>query len=168
MSKTVMTDSQRILDSVRRLVRYLRIHDRAAQTKVGLSGAQLFVMRELGKTPSMSLSELAQRTLTDQSSVSVVVTRLVEAGYVTRDRDTHDARRLVLNLTKPGRTILQRAPAPPQERLLEVLDRLSTSDRKRFADTFVRMIEDLGEDEGAVPMMEFNDGQVEKRAKNTE
>ena len=86
----VMSDSQRILDSIRRLVRMLRVSDRQAQAELGVSGAQLFVLTELGKTPALSLNELAARTLTDQSSVSVVVTRLVDAGLVTRDRD--DAR----------------------------------------------------------------------------
>ena len=133
--------------------------------QVGLSGAQLFVMHELGRTPSLSLSELAQRTLTDQSSVSVVVTRLVDAGFVSRDRDTHDARRLVLNLTKNGRALLQRAPAPPQQKLLEVVDRLSSADRKRLADLFTRLIDELGEGGGTAPMIDFNEGQVSKRAK---
>lgn len=160
-----MNDSQRILDCIRKLVRYLRIHDRGAQARVGLSGAQLFVLHELGRTPSLSLSELAQRTLTDQSSVSVVVTRLVEGGYVSRDRDSADARRLVLNLTKDGRAILQRAPVPPQERIVEALDHLSAADRKRFADLFAKIMDELGEGTGAAPMLEFGDG-VSKRAKN--
>jgi DNA-binding MarR family transcriptional regulator len=163
-----MTDSQRILDCVRRLVRYLRIHDRAAQSQVGLSGAQLFVMRELGRTPSLSLSQLAQRTLTDQSSVSVVVTRLVDAGLVSRDRDTHDARRLVLNLTKNGRAVLLRAPAPPQERLIDVIEQFSAIDRKRLADLFVRIIDELGEHEGIAPMIEFPAEGPPKRVKMRE
>ena len=70
-----MDETQRILDAIRRLVRLLRISDRAAQGRVGLSAAQLFVLHELGKTPSLSLGELAARTRTDQSSVSTVVTR---------------------------------------------------------------------------------------------
>lgn len=160
-----MTDSQRILDSVRRLVRYLRIHDRAAQSQVGLSGAQLFVMRELGRTPSLSLSQLAQRTLTDQSSVSVVVTRLVDAGLVSRDRDTHDARRLVLNLTKTGRAVLLRAPSPPQERLIEVIEEFSASDRKRLASLFARIIDELDEQDDVVPMIEFTATGEPKRVK---
>src|ERR1041384_4256440 len=101
MHEVAMTDSQRILDSIRRLVRLLRLADRAAQNELGLSGAQLFVLQELGKTPSLSLNELAERTRTDQSSVSVVVTRLVAAGLVARDRDSRDARRLVLPPTQP-------------------------------------------------------------------
>lgn len=148
-----MTDSQRILDSVRRLVRLLRLSDRAAQTELGVSGAQLFVLHELGKTPSLSLSDLAERTRTDQSSVSVVISRLVEAGLVTRDRDRRDARRLVLTLTKNGRAVVDKSPPAAQERILEALERLQPAERRRFADTFSRIIDDLGESRGAAPMM---------------
>src|SRR5437763_3677396 len=122
MFRTAMSDSQRILDSIRRLVRLLRVSDRQAQADLGISGAQLFVLTELGKTPSLSLNDLAARTRTDQSSVSVVVSRLVDAGLVTRDRATRDARRLVLNLTSTGRAMLRRAPSVAQERMLAVID----------------------------------------------
>jgi DNA-binding MarR family transcriptional regulator len=148
-----MSDSQRILDSIRRLVRMLRVSDRQAQAELGVSGAQLFVLTELGKTPALSLNDLAARTLTDQSSVSVVVTRLVEAGLVTRDRDDRDARRLVLNLTRSGRALLQKAPPVAQERLFAVFDRLRDDERKRFADTFEEIVKNLGGDEGPAPML---------------
>ena len=148
-----MTDTQRILDSIRRLVRLLRLTDRAAQSEMGLSGAQLFVLHELGKTPSQSLSELAERTRTDQSSVSVVVTRLVEAGYLTRDRDKRDARRLVLTLTKSGRAIAEKAPPAAQERIIEALERIAPADRRRFADIFSRVIDELGESRTNAPMI---------------
>jgi len=147
-----LTDSQRILDAIRRLVRLLRLTDRAAQSELGLSGAQLFVLHELGKTPSLSLSELAERTRTDQSSVSVVVTRLVDGGYVTRDRDKRDARRLVLNLSKSGRAVADKSPPVAQERIVEALERIPAAERRRFADTFTKMIEDMGEARGVPPM----------------
>jgi MarR family transcriptional regulator, lower aerobic nicotinate degradation pathway regulator len=148
-----LTDSQRILDSIRRLVRLLRLTDRAAQNELGLSGTQLFVLHELGKTPAMSLSELAEKTRTDQSSVSVVVSRLVDAGYVTRERDSRDARRLVLSLSPTGRALADKSPSVAQEKIIEVLERMSPSERRRFADTFSRIIEELGEARGVAPMM---------------
>jgi len=148
-----MTDSQRILDSIRRLVRLLRLADRAAQNELGLSGAQLFVLQELGKTPSLSLNELAERTRTDQSSVSVVVTRLVEAGLVARDRDARDARRLVLTLTKAGVAAVRRSAPAAQERILEIVESMSAPERKRFADTFEHLVGELGVEKGIPPML---------------
>ncbi len=116
-----MTDTQRSLDAIRRLVRQLRLFDRAAQAHVGLSAAQLFILSELGKTPAISLSELAARTHTDQSSASTVVTRLVDSGLVTRERASEDARRLVLTLTRGGRAALKKAPPIAQEVLLQII-----------------------------------------------
>jgi DNA-binding MarR family transcriptional regulator len=158
-----MSDSQRILDSIRRLVRMLRVSDRQAQSDLGVSGAQLFVLSELGRTPALSLNDLASRTLTDQSSVSVVVTRLVEAGLVTRDRDARDARRLVLNLTRSGRALLQHAPPVAQERLLAVFDRLSADERKRFADTFEEIVDSVGGDDGPAPMLFEDDSSARQQ-----
>lgn len=148
-----MTDSGRILDAIRRLFRHLRLADRAAQSDLGISGAQLFVLTELGKTPSLSLNELAARTRTDQSSVSVVVSRLVDAGLVTRDRDSRDARRLMLNLTRSGRAMLQRAPAVAQEQILAVLDRLAPADRKQLGDALTDLVDALGAEPGPAPML---------------
>ena len=150
---TDSNDSARILDAIRRLVRHLRLADRAAQSELGISGAQLFVLVELGKTPSLSLNDLAARTRTDQSSVSVVVSRLVDAGLVSRDRDQRDARRLVLNLTKNGRAMLQRAPAVVQEQILSVTDRFTPAERKRFADSFNALVDALGAEPGPAPML---------------
>ena len=161
-----MTETQRILDSIRRLVRLVRLTDQVAQSELRVSGAQLFVLKELGKTPALSLSDLAKRTRTDQSSVSVVVTRLVESGHVSRDRDPRDGRRLVLNLTKSGRSILQKAPPVAQERLIEALDRMPMAERKRFADLFVRLIDEMGAAKGIAPMMFAEDsGSAPRRTK---
>lgn len=148
---TSSSDSQRILDALRRLVRLLRLYDRAAQASLGLSAAQLFVLSELGKTPSLSLGDLAERTHTDQSSVSVVVTRLVARGLVERQRAQDDARRLVLTLTRAGRSALQKAPPVAQEQLLEILSRIPAAERKRFADTFVQLVDAMGG--GPAPML---------------
>jgi DNA-binding MarR family transcriptional regulator len=156
-----MSDSARILDAIRRLVRHLRLADRAAQSELGISGAQLFVLAELGKTPALSLNDVAALTRTDQSSVSVVVSRLVEAGLVTRERDTRDARRLVLNLSPSGRAVLDRAPAVPQEQILSATDHLPAAERKHFADLLTALVESLGAEPGPAPML-FEDDRKNK------
>jgi DNA-binding MarR family transcriptional regulator len=159
-----MNDSQKILDGVRRLVRLLRLSDRSAQNRLGLSSAQLFVLSEVARTPEISLKELAERTHTDQSSVSVVVTRLVDSGLLARDRSPDDARRLVLGLTRAGRAALKRAPRIAQVELIEALERLPAAERKRFADTFTRLVDELdGGAAGPTPML-FEDDRPRRRS----
>ena len=116
-----MSTSQRVLDSIRRIVRLLREGANASETEVGLSAAQLFVLQKLDPERPLSLNELAARTLTHQSSVSVVVSKLVERGLVQRRPAAHDARRVAISPTKAGLRLRDRAPAPAQDRLIAAL-----------------------------------------------
>jgi DNA-binding MarR family transcriptional regulator len=160
-----LNDSERILDAVRRLVRQLRLSDREAQLRVGLSAAQLYALSELGKTPAISLGELAERTHTDQSSVSTVVARLVDAGLVQRERAGEDARRLELSLTRAGRAALQKAPPVAQEALVDAIGRLPAAERKHFAETFERLLGGMGADTARPPMLFEEEAASGKRKK---
>src|SRR5581483_7396248 len=96
-------------------------------------------LQELAAAPADSLGALAARTHTDQSSVSVVVRRLVERGLVARRHAITDARRIELALTAPGRAVLRRAPEPVQKRLLAALARLSPPRRRALARTLTEI-----------------------------
>ncbi|HVZ71455.1 MAG TPA: MarR family transcriptional regulator, partial [Polyangia bacterium] len=94
-----------VLDGVRHLVRTLRESSREAERAVGVSAAQLFVLQRLSGGGPLSVNELAARTLTHQSSVSVVVAKLARRGLVARARAADDARRLEVTLTPAGRAV---------------------------------------------------------------
>jgi DNA-binding MarR family transcriptional regulator len=114
-----------VMDALRRVVRELRLTARDAERAAGISGAQLFVLQSLADESAASLNDLAERTLTDQSSVSVVVKRLVTRKLVSRAPSRVDARRVELGLTAAGRRLLARCPEPTQVRLLAALHRLT-------------------------------------------
>ncbi|HEX8792004.1 MAG TPA: MarR family transcriptional regulator [Polyangiaceae bacterium] len=114
-----------VMDGLRRIVGDLRLSAREAERGAGISGAQLFVLQTLSESSAQSLNDLADRTLTDQSSVSVVVKRLVERKLVTRKPSEEDGRRVELALTAAGRRLLARCPEPTQARLVSALRRLS-------------------------------------------
>jgi DNA-binding MarR family transcriptional regulator len=122
-----------IMDSLRLLVRELRIASRAAERELGISGAQLFVLQQLRERPADSVNELAERTHTHQSSVSVVVSRLVDRGLIIREPAEEDGRRMTLRLSPEGRSLLERAPRTVQSRLIEALERLPAEARVALA-----------------------------------
>ena len=115
-------DRQRLranaLDGIRALVGALARSARSVERRTGVTTAQFFVLRQLAERDGLSLGEIAERTLTRQSTVSVVVARLEEHGLVRRDRADDDRRRLELSLTAAGRRLLARAPVPTTGRLL--------------------------------------------------
>ena len=131
---------QVILDDLRRIVRALREWSQAAVESVGLTGAQLFVLDAIADAPAISLNQLAARTRTHQSTVSEVVSRLVERGLVRRVTSAKDARKIELALTRTGRTRLDRAPTAPQTRLIAALERLSPRDRARLSESLSHLV----------------------------
>ena len=125
--------AREVLDAIRRIVQALRESSRAAEKRVGLSSAQLFVLQTLAESPDLSLNELAERTRTHQSSVSAVVARLTQARLVERATSSGDARRAELRLSARGRARLVRAPRAAQERLIATVDAMPPADRARLA-----------------------------------
>ncbi len=119
------------LDALRRIVRALRLAASDTEKTLHISMAQLFVLQRLAAGAPRSIGQLAVETMTDRSSVSVVVGRLVERGLVQRRADQKDARRALLSLTAGGRRLLARAPQAAQTQLIDAIRALP--DRRRRA-----------------------------------
>jgi DNA-binding MarR family transcriptional regulator len=163
-------DARSVLDSIRRIVRALRVSSRAAEKLVGLSGAQLFVLHKLSADGrATSLNELAERTMTDQSSVSVVVRKLVKRGLVTASRSRADGRRIEMALTGPGRRAIGKSSGAAQDRLIESLSLMAPAERRQLASLLDQLVRGAGI-AGATPSLFFeqeeSDGEQRKLRKD--
>jgi MarR family transcriptional regulator, lower aerobic nicotinate degradation pathway regulator len=134
----------RAVAALRRIVRAVRLSARRAERELGLSGAQLFVLQQLETSPVRSLNELAERTRTHQSSVSVVVRRLVARGLVTRTRAAADTRRVEIGLSKDGRALLRRLPPVAQLQLIRAIAGLSPARRRHLSSTLELVVRRMG------------------------
>ena len=150
-------NAARAMNAVRSIVRALRINTRAIEQKMGISLAQLFVLQQLAERPADSLNELAERTATHQSSVSVVVRRLVEGGLVTRTAAADDRRRVQIALTDAGRARLADAPTTVQIQLIDGLNTFTPEQRHDLAELLDRWLAASGVDVAATPPMMFED-----------
>src|SRR5262249_7746469 len=140
---------RRAADGLRRIVQVLRLSTHSIERRLGVSGAQLFVLQQLVENGGVSLSELAARTRTDPSSLSVVVARLLERGLVSSKRASSDRRRAEVSLSPKGRRLLEKAPEPAQSRLLRALESLSDREIGVLSTTLDRMARSLGAPSGA-------------------
>jgi DNA-binding MarR family transcriptional regulator len=138
-----------VMDALRSLVRALRTSAHAVERGTGISGAQLFVLRQLAASPAGSMNELARRTSTHQSSVSVVVTRLAARGLVERAVAADDARRTEIRITPAGEAVLGGAPATAQERLVQTLQRMDETQLEALGQTLHDLLAAAGLDEPA-------------------
>lgn len=156
-------DSHSVLNSFRSIVKSLRVADRAGLKDHGLGASQLFVLHELKRESPLSVNELAERTATDQSTVSVVVTKLIDKGLVARDRAEQDARRLELSLTAKGQSIVKKLPPPIQYSIVEGVNQLPPARAKALAQGLRDICSILGIDDEHPPMF-FDDGTAPKKA----
>lgn len=149
-------DATAVMVALRRIVRLLRLADRDAESAHGLSAAQLFVLHTLSKEPALSLSDLAQRTMTDQSSVSSVVTKLTARRFVTRSSAKSDRRRTELRLTPSGERVVREAPRVPQSMIGDVIAKMSSGARAELVRSLEGFASAIGANEVA-PRMLFED-----------
>jgi MarR family transcriptional regulator, lower aerobic nicotinate degradation pathway regulator len=154
-----------VLDALRLIVRDLRLSAREAERVARTTGAQLFVLQELQDNGTLSLGELAERTMTDQSSVSVVVKKLASAKLVTRKPSRADARRLELSLTPAGKKLLARCPEPTQVRLVAALKRLAPGEIEGLTSGLTALVREMGLESTSPPAMFFEDPSRTRKAR---
>jgi DNA-binding MarR family transcriptional regulator len=143
-SPEVHNEIRSVLDSIRRIVRALRVASRAAEKSVGISGAQVFVLQQLDAERALSVNELAERTFTHQSSVSEVVQRLVEKGLIERKQAPDDRRRVELTLTASGKSSLKKGPDATQRKMIEALEQMNAAERVQLATLLGKFVEEAG------------------------
>lgn len=154
-------DVRAALDAFRRIVQALRMAARNTERHVGLSTAQLFALQQLAHNPGASVNDLAARTFTHQSSVSVVVQRLVNRRLVQKLTARDDRRRVQLALTDAGRALLRRSPEPVQDKLIAGLAALTAERRHIVAEALGEIAQTISTDRSAPPML-FEEGRTRR------
>ena len=153
-------DAARAMNSLRRIVRALRAGNSEIERAIGVSSAQLFALRQIARRSGGSLSDLAASTLTNQSSISEVVGRLVQRGLVTKKVSADDHRRSLLEVTVAGRAALANAPETAQERLLAAFASLSPRKQRQIATDLDELLAAAGL-EALEPTMFFEESFIE-------
>ena len=146
-------EAHSVLNSFRCLVKSLRLADRAGLKEYGLGASQLYVLHELKRDPPLSINDLAARMATDQSTVSVVVAKLIEKGFVARERSETDARRLDLTLTAKGHLTVRNLPPPIQHLVIDGVLRLPRARAKALAESLRDICDVLGIADEHPPML---------------
>src|SRR5580658_8438247 len=111
---------------------YFACHTRHVQdeeTNQRLSAHQASLLDHLDEVEPTTMLTLAGHMGVTASTMSLTVDRLVRAGYVTRDRDTSDARKVALRLTKDGARLKERKSVLDRELVAAMLGRMKSRDR---------------------------------------
>ena len=125
------SDVSALLDAYPRI--YFACHRRhvrdPAQDRI-LSAHQASILDHLDAIEPTSLNDLATHMGVTPSTMSIAIDRLQRAGYVARERDAGDRRRLQLRLTEAGVRIRGANSVLDPELVARLLDELSTPERR--------------------------------------
>jgi DNA-binding MarR family transcriptional regulator len=83
---------------LRRTGALMQLMGTAAADRIGINATDLNCLNILSFSGRMTAGELARATGLTTASITGVVDRLEEAGFVTRERDPHDRRRVVVQI----------------------------------------------------------------------
>jgi DNA-binding MarR family transcriptional regulator len=122
--------------AMRRTGSLMQLVGQAAADRIGINATDLNCLNILSFSGHMTAGELARATGLTTASITGVIDRLEEAGYVSRERDPRDRRRVVVTL------VLDRAMRNVASVFLPVLRdwrELAT----RYSDDELRLIVDF-------------------------
>ena len=120
-----LTDLEmQVLRQFRLIYGSVKQHFRDVEKQCGISGSQLWLLREVDTTPGTGVSRLAERLSIHQSTCSLLVEKLVGADLVSKTRSAEDQRRVGLEVTPTGKQLLKTAPGPAEGILPEALKQL--------------------------------------------
>lgn len=117
-----------IVRTLHRIFQTVDLFSRRMLRRFGVTGPQLWALRAIQASDSLTMSELAERMYLHASTVSGIVDRLEAGGLVRRRRSPADRRSVRLEITSRGRRILYEAPEPPRSKVVAGLRRLSGRD----------------------------------------
>lgn len=104
-------------------------HRRDPESAQVLSERQASILDHLDETGAVSLKELAGHLGVTASTMSISVDRLVAGGWIRRERDPADGRRISLRLTTTGARMKAARTVLEPRRVRAVLDRLTPAER---------------------------------------
>src|SRR6516165_10892406 len=83
---------------LRRTGALMQLMGTAAADRIGINATDLNCLNILSFSGRMTAGELARATGLTTASITGVIDRLEEAGFVSRERDPHDRRRVVVTI----------------------------------------------------------------------
>ena len=82
---------------------------------LGLTYTQYIVLLVLWEKDGVSVTEIGERLMLDNGTLSPLLKKLEHAGYITRQRNREDERVVVIRLTEDGRALQEKARDIPTE-----------------------------------------------------
>jgi len=131
--------SEEVLIALRQIIRAISIHSKKLVRNYGLTGPQIFSLKEINKYKKLPVSVLANKVSLSNATVTSILDRLAKHGYITRNKDITDRRKVLVQITIEGQKIFSKAPPLLQESFSAKFNRLEDWEQTLMISTLQRI-----------------------------
>jgi len=119
-----MDRTDQSLVALRRILRATELYGRDLARARGLTAVQLRVLQIVVETGSKTPKEIAARMGVTPATMSALIDKLEARGLVARTRSEIDRRQTFVTITEAGKTAVDEAPDPLQQRYVRQFEAL--------------------------------------------
>lgn len=147
----------RILRAIRRIIRRTSEHSRNVGKQGGVSVPQMLCLKAIADFPNdteVTVALVADAVQLSAATVSRILDRLENSGFILRERRSVDRRKVCLSLTEIGQQRLDDLPTPLHEQFLTRLETLDPVERLGLLMALERIVELMDAEElDAAPVL---------------
>ena len=121
-----------IIYQIRKLMQAGEVYTKELNKKYSVSAPQLACLSTLNDYGPLPPSVISKNILVKSSTVTGIIDRLEKKEYVTRVRNSPDRRVINIELTDTGRTLVNSAPSPFQQTIVDGLTRLKSEELEQI------------------------------------
>lgn len=119
-----MDDYDRLLTSLRRIIRVTDLNAKRLAKETGLTPPQFLILQSIERQAQPSIGAVAKDMNLTQATVTSIIDRLESRELVGRRRSEKDRRIVHVELTDEGQNLLKQAPKVLQDSLRDQFENL--------------------------------------------
>lgn len=115
-----------LLIALRKIIRSIDLHSKQLVNKYGLTGPQMIVLKVICQSGMQLLNstQLAREVSLSQATITSILDRLLEKGYIRREKSEVDKRKTYIKPTDKATAVFEQNPTLLQEDFIKQFDAL--------------------------------------------
>ena len=131
-SETPQNLVREIIYQIRRLMQAGELFTKELNKTYQVSAPQLHCLLALHENGPLPPSHIARHIMVKSSTVTGIIDRLEQKGFVERLRNSPDRRVITIQLTEAGKELAQNAPPPIQHKIVHGIRKLPEGEIKQI------------------------------------
>lgn len=128
-----------LITSIRRIIRAIDVRSRELHRTCGMTAPQLAILKSIHESGNLNVSEIAASISLSQATVTTILVRLEQQGYITRHRSSTDRRKVYTEVSAKTRELLETTPRLLGDRFIERFDQLEDWERTLLLSSIQRI-----------------------------